>query len=75
MEETGFMAGCAVATVELLIGVRGAGASGRGGRHVRGFGGNCEEYGVLDGAAVAGAVEWAACWWWVAHRDTSGENP
>jgi len=54
--------------------VRGAGAFGRGSGQVWGFGGNCEEDDVLNGAAVAGAVEGAACWRWVAHLVTSGSD-
>lgn len=35
--------------------------------------GECEEDDVLDGAAMAGAVEWAACWYRVAHLASSGD--
>ena len=35
--------------------------------------GECEEDDVLDGAAMAGAVEWAACWCRVAHLAGGGD--
>lgn len=35
--------------------------------------GECEEDDVLDGAAMAGAVEWAACWCRVAHLVGGGD--
>jgi hypothetical protein len=35
--------------------------------------GKCEEDDVLDRAAMAGAVEWAACWRRVAHLASGGD--
>ena len=71
VEVAGLVTGRAVTAVELLVGAGGFGGRGRG--VGGGFVGECEEDDVLDGAAMAGTVERAACCCRDAHLAGGGD--